>query len=65
MPYPSIYHTSTRSFTPYEFVEEYNVYPSPAQAADAMGMTTRRLSVIATRLRKRGFTVRRHDRNMQ
>lgn len=64
MPQPSIYHTDDgRTFIPRTFVAEYNKYPSIHAAASAMAIDAKRLAVIGSRLRRRGFEVRRHDRD--
>lgn len=62
MPQPSIYHSDDgRTFVPRTFVEAFNLHPTIHAAANAMAMDAKRLSVIASRLRRRGFDLRRHD----
>lgn len=60
MPHPSVYHGATRSFIPTTFTDEYNRHGCVHAAAEAMGIPATRLSVIASRLRRRGFNVRQH-----
>lgn len=60
MPQKSIYETDTRVFTPKDFVEEFNTYQTHQLAVDGMGIPSKRLSVICSRLRARGYPVRKH-----
>ncbi len=62
MPQPSEYHTDNgRVYIPATFVEEFNQHSTIHEAADAMAMGAKRISVIASRLRKRGFDLKRFD----
>lgn len=61
MPYPSLYKTDNgRTLTPTQFVAEYNQCQTIDIATTAMSISKKRLSVIASRLRKRGHKVRTH-----
>lgn len=61
MAFPSEYHTDDgRVFIPTTFTAEYNKHESVDAAANAMAIESKRLLVIGSRLRRRGFDVRRH-----
>lgn len=62
MPQPSEYHADDgKVYVPRTFVAAFNEHSSIHAAAKGMAMEPKRLSVIASRLRRRGFEVRRFD----
>jgi hypothetical protein len=56
----ALYHTPTGTYTPATFTEVYNAHQCRHSAAAAMGMQPQRASVIACRLRARGFKVAKY-----
>ncbi len=60
MPRRAIYETPTHVYTPDSFVQAFNSYQTHQLAVDGMGMSSKRLSVICSRLRARGYPVRKH-----
>ena len=58
MPQPSLYHGTEKTYTPQEFADEFRRHGCYDNAANALGMSKRRVSVILSRLRKRGYDLR-------